>query len=246
VEVATAPAVRPHRTSARDGIPTRRPRRRITRQTVVHALVVVLALVPAAWAIYGVVSDVFLGTRHFGSNPIKAVEHYTGDWTLRFLALTLAVTPARRITGWNRLARYRRTFGLLAFTYVSLHLLTYAVLDVELSWGDLVADVIKRPYITIGMAGFLLFLPLAVTSTRGWIRRLGRRWTVLHRAVYVIVVLGTIHFWMSVKKDITDPLAFATIFGALLAWRAFTAWNGSRPSALGSRRHVTDRTHLDR
>ena len=212
-------------------IPPRRGRW-ATRRTVVHAIVIVAGLVPACWAIYGASSDLLLGTRHFGSNPIKEIEHFTGDWTLRFLVLTLLVTPARRITGFNALARYRRTFGLLAFTYVSLHLITYTGLDIALSWSDLVADVIKRPYITIGMAGFLLFLPLAVTSTRGWIRRLGRRWTLLHRAVYAIVILGTIHFWMSVKKDVTDPLVFALVFASLLGWRAWMAWRRRADDAM--------------
>lgn len=198
--------------------PSRVPRR---APRLVHWLVTALALLPAVWAVYGAVSDLFLGTRHFGSNPIKEIEHFTGDWTLRFLALSLAVTPVRRLAGWNGLARYRRTFGLLAFTYVCLHLLTYAVLDVELTWRDLVDDVLDRPYITIGMAAFLLLVPLAVTSTRGWIRRLGKRWTALHRAVYVVVVLGTIHYWMSVKKDVTDPLLFALLFAVLLGWRVW-------------------------
>jgi sulfoxide reductase heme-binding subunit YedZ len=189
------------------------------KRDALHLLVVIVGLVPAGYAVYGVLSDVFLGTRHFGSNPIKEVEHFTGDWILRFLAATLAVTPIRRLTSWNWLARYRRSFGLLAFTYASLHLLTYFVLDVELSWTDLVDDVADRIYITIGMAAFALLVPLAVTSTKAMIRRLGKRWVVLHRAIYVIVVLGVIHFWMSVKKDITDPLIFAVIFGVLLAYR---------------------------
>lgn len=244
VDVAGGPPHRKDRPARGDGadhsiappaIPPR-GRRRPGRQTLIHAAVIAVGLVPALWAVYGASSDLLFGTRHFGSNPIKAIEHFTGDWTLRFLALTLAVTPARRLTGINALARYRRTFGLLAFTYVSLHLLTYAGLDIALSWSDLVADVIKRPYITIGMAGFLLFLPLAVTSTRGWIRRLGRRWTVLHRAVYVIVILGTIHFWMSVKKDITDPLLFALIFALLLGWRAWMTWRRRSSGALASAR----------
>lgn len=177
-------------------------------------------LLPAAWLIFGFTSDLLSGTRYFSANPIKEMEHYTGDWNLRFLALTLAVTPAMRLTGWGWLIRYRRIFGLFAFLYIVLHLSIYFVLDVELDWALLVEDVTDRTYITLGMLGFLLLVPLAITSTKGWIRRLGnRRWTALHRAVYAAAVLGTVHFWMSVKRDITDPLLFALIFAALFAYR---------------------------
>lgn len=184
---------------------------------------VALGLLPALWGAGAAVSDLHFGTRYFGANPIKEIEHFAGGWILRFLALTLAISPARRIFGVNGLAPYRRTFGLLAFVYAGIHLLVYAVLDVELSARDLVTDVAKRPYITIGMAGFLLLVPLAVTSTNGWIRRLGRRWGALHRAVYLVPILGTVHFWMSVKRDVTRPLAYALVFAALLLWRAWEA-----------------------
>lgn len=183
-------------------------------------VVLVLTLVPLLIGAYGVISDLFLGTRWFGSNPIKEAEHFTGEWTLRMLMLTLAVTPARRLLGWNWLARYRRMLGVTAFFYGLVHLLIYFVLDVELDWMQLVEDIAKRPYVTIGMLAFLLMLPLAITSTAGMVRRLGgKRWAALHRLIYVIVVLGTIHFWMAVKKDITDPLIYASIFAALLGWR---------------------------
>jgi sulfoxide reductase heme-binding subunit YedZ len=183
-------------------------------------VVFVVCLIPAAWVIAAIASDFFQGTRLLGSNPIKEAEHFTGRWVLRFLMVTLAVTPIRQTLGWNWLQRYRRMLGLFAFAYATLHLSIYFFLDLELAWGDLAADIVKRPYITIGMAAFVLLVPLAVTSTAKMVRRLGgKRWAVLHRLIYVIVVLGTIHFWMAVKRDITDPLIFAVIFAFLLGYR---------------------------
>jgi methionine sulfoxide reductase heme-binding subunit len=183
-------------------------------------VVFVVCLVPAAWVIVAIASDFFQGTRLLGSNPIKEAEHFTGRWVLRFLMVTLAVTPIRQTLGWNWLQRYRRMLGLFAFAYATLHLSIYFFLDLELAWGDLAADIVKRPYITIGMAAFVLLAPLAVTSTAKMVKRLGgKRWAALHRLIYVIVVLGTIHFWMAVKRDITDPLIFAAIFAVLLGYR---------------------------
>jgi methionine sulfoxide reductase heme-binding subunit len=190
------------------------------------------SLVPAVWVIAAIASDYFNGTRLLGSNPIKEAEHFTGRWVLRFLMFTLAVTPIRRTFGWNWLQRYRRMLGLFAFFYATLHLSIYFLLDLELVWGDLAADIIKRPYITIGMTAFLLLVPLAATSTAKMVRRLGgKRWAALHRAIYVIVVLGTIHFWMAVKRDITDPLLFALIFAVLLGYR-LVAWRRRRAAVM--------------
>jgi len=186
------------------------------------AALIVASCIPAAIALAAMGSDVLGGTRFFGSNPIKEGEHFLGEWTLRFLMATLAVTPLRALLGWNWLAKHRRTMGLFAFGYVTLHWLTYALLDVQLDWGELVKDLMKRPYIMIGMAGLLLMVPLAITSTKNMIRRLGgRRWNRLHQLVYVISVLGVIHFWMSVKQDIEDPLLFASIFAVLGLWRVW-------------------------
>ena len=183
-------------------------------------VVLVVCLIPAAWVIVAIASDFFQGTRLLGSNPIKEAEHFTGRWVLRFLMFVLAVTPIRQTLGWNWLQRYRRMLGLFAFAYATLHLSIYFFLDLELAWGDLAADIVKRPYITIGMAAFVLLAPLAVTSTAKMVKRLGgKRWAALHRLIYVIVVLGTIHFWMAVKRDITDPLIFAAIFAFLLGYR---------------------------
>ncbi len=138
--------------------------------------------------------------------------------------------------GW--LIRYRRTFGLFAFFYACVHLTVYAVLDVELTWSDMVADVAKRLYITIGMTALVLMIPLAVTSTKGWIRRMGnKRWNALHRLVYVSAVLGLVHYWMSVKKDITEPALFGLVFAVLLGWRAWRSW-GHRSRAEGVNRSL--------
>ncbi len=194
-------------------------------------LVFVVCLIPAAWVVFAIASDFFSGTRLLGSNPIKEAEHFTGRWVLRFLMFTLAVTPIRQTLGWNWLQRYRRMLGLFAFAYATMHLSIYFFLDLELAWGDLWADIVKRPYITIGMAAFALLVPLAVTSTAKMVKRLGgKRWAALHRSIYVIVVLGTIHFWMAVKRDITLPLIFALIFAVLLGYRV-VAWRRRKLTA---------------
>jgi methionine sulfoxide reductase heme-binding subunit len=194
-------------------------------------VVFAVSLVPALWVIGAIASDYFNGTRLLGSNPIKEAEHFTGRWVLRFLIFTLAVTPIRQTFGWNWLQKYRRMLGLFAFFYALIHLSIYFVLDLELVWGDLAEDIIKRPYITIGMAAFTLLIPLAVTSTAKMVKRLGgKRWAALHRSIYVIVILGTIHFWMAVKRDITDPLIFALIFAVLLGYR-LVVWRRRRAVA---------------
>jgi methionine sulfoxide reductase heme-binding subunit len=196
-------------------------------------LVFVLCLIPFVYLAYGFSSDFFRGTRIFGSEPIKEIEHFAGDWILRFLVITLSITPLSRITGQGWLVRYRRMFGLFAFFYATLHVLIYAILDVELSWSIMVEDVAKRIYITIGMTAFVMLLALAVTSTNGWVRRLGSaRWKKLHRLVYVIVILGTIHYWMSVKRDIRDPAMYALIFAMLLGYRTYKS-RGSRVESRG-------------
>jgi len=160
-----------------------------------------------------------LVTGGLGPNPIEEVLHRLGLWTLRTLLLTLAVTPLRRLTGWNTLVRYRRLLGLTAFTYGSLHLLAYVGLDQFFDLPILLQDLTKRPFINIGMLGWLCLLLLAVTSTRGWVTRLGRNWTRLHRLVYLAASAGVIHFWWSVKKDIREPAVYAGVLLVLLAAR---------------------------
>ena len=154
------------------------------------------------------------------ANPIEFVEHWFGDWTMRFLLLTLAVTPARKLLHLPLLIRYRRLLGLFAFFYVCLHFLAWVVLDHFFAWHEMWADVLKRRFITVGFAGFVLLVPLAITSTKAWIRRLGKRWQRLHRLVYATAVLGVIHYWWLVKSDHTKPLQYAVILAALFAARA--------------------------
>jgi sulfoxide reductase heme-binding subunit YedZ len=189
--------------------------------------VIAASLYPAAWVAFGLWSDLTQNTRYLGANPVEEMEHYLGEWNIRFLVLTLAVTPVLKTTGWGWLIRYRRIFGLLAFFYISLHLSVYFVLGVELSAGRAIEDVAERLYITLGMAGFLLLVPLALTSTKGWIRRLGnRRWNALHWLVFPAVVLGMTHYFMAVKRDIREPLFYAALFGALFAYRLWARKTG--------------------
>lgn len=192
-------------------------------------LLLALSAAPAFWLAFALYSDFARGTRFLGSDPIKEAEHGYGEMTLRMLLATLAITPLRRITGWNWLAKHRRTLGLLAFAYGMLHLLTWAIIDVQLIIDDLVGwdvvktDLFERPFITIGMLALLLMLPLALTSTTGMIRRLGKSWVRLHRLVYVIAVLGLVHFFMAVKLDWREPLVYALALAALLGWRVVDA-----------------------
>jgi sulfoxide reductase heme-binding subunit YedZ len=156
--------------------------------------------------------------------------HTLGTWGLNFLLLTLAVSPLREFTGWPHWLRFRRLLGLYAFAYLLLHLLAYVVVDQGLAWDVLVEDVLERPWITIGVAGLLLLVPLAVTSTRGWMRRLGRRWTSLHRLVYPATALGLWHFYWQVKLDVREPLLYALAFALLMAWRV-RRWRRRRVAA---------------
>ncbi|MGH3117466.1 MAG: sulfite oxidase heme-binding subunit YedZ [Vicinamibacterales bacterium] len=165
-----------------------------------------------------------------GANPIEAVTLATGRWTLRLLLVTLAVTPVRRVTGWNRLVGFRRMLGLFAFFYATLHFAIYLAIDQFFDWETIVEDVTKRPFITAGFAAFVLLIPLAVTSTKGWIRRLGRRWQQLHRLIYVSAMLAVVHFIWKVKSDLRDPLFYATILAILLVARA-GYWISRRPAA---------------
>jgi sulfoxide reductase heme-binding subunit YedZ len=194
-----------------------------------HPLIIVLALIPLGWAAFALGSDLFGDTRYFGSEPIKESEHFTGKWALRFLLLTLAITPAIRITQQGWLIKYRRTFGLIAFLYACVHLSIYFGLDIELMWDLLVEDVLDRTYITLGMTALLLLIPLALTSTKASIRRLGsKRWNALHRLIYISAVLGCIHFYMAVKRDVREPLVYITILATLLGYRMVAERRKSR------------------
>jgi methionine sulfoxide reductase heme-binding subunit len=156
----------------------------------------------------------------FGANPIEFITHATGDWTIRFLVITLAITPLRKILRQPQLIRFRRMLGLFAFFYGCLHFSTWIGLDKFFAWSDMWKDVQKRRFITVGFAAFVLMIPLAVTSTAGMIRRLGgKRWQMLHRAIYLSAILGVIHYYWLVKSDVRKPLLYAVIVGILLAYR---------------------------
>jgi methionine sulfoxide reductase heme-binding subunit len=186
-------------------------------------LVFALCLIPFAYLLYrGAAGDL-------GVNPIEEITLVTGRWTLRFLLLTLAITPIRRILKWNEAIRYRRMLGLFAFFYACLHLTTYVVLDQFFDWQTIVEDVTKRPFIMAGAGAFLLLVPLAVTSTRGWIRRLGRDWARLHMLIYPAAILGVVHFTWKVKSDLASPLRYAVVLGVLLLFRAVWAARPARP-----------------
>ena len=179
-------------------------------------MVFLLASAPALWAAAGAFN---LAGISLGANPVEALLDLFGLWSLRFLLLTLAITPLRNWTGQTWLLGYRRMLGLFAFFYVSLHLATYVVLDQGLRLAPLVEDVLKRPFITIGMLAMVLMLPLAITSTRGWMKRLGRGWKRLHRLVYAVAILGVWHYYWQVKLDTLEPLVYAVILLILLAER---------------------------
>jgi sulfoxide reductase heme-binding subunit YedZ len=154
------------------------------------------------------------------ANPIEFITHTTGDWTLRFLIITLAVTPLRKILHIPQLIRFRRMFGLFAFFYACLHFSTWIGLDKFFAWSEMWKDVEKRRFITVGFAGFVLMIPLAITSTAGWIRRLGgKRWQLLHRLIYLSAIAGVIHYYWLVKSDERKPLAYGCVVAILLAWR---------------------------
>lgn len=166
-----------------------------------------------------------------GANPIEVITHATGDWTLRFLLITLAITPIRKLTGRLWLIRYRRMFGLFAFFYGTLHFLTYIWLDKFFDLHEMLHDVAKRRFITVGFTGFVLLIPLAVTSTKGWIRRLGgKRWQALHRLIYFSAIAGVIHYWWLVKADIRLPLEYGVILAVLLGYR-IAVWAGPKLAA---------------
>ena len=199
-------------------------------KAVVHAA----ALAPAAYLAWQVAEVWRTGSDALGADPVAAIEHRTGLWALRLLLLTLAITPLRQLTGQSVLLRFRRMLGLYAFFYASLHLAAYLVFDLGGYWAQIFEEIAKRPYITIGFTAWLLLVPLAITSTLGWMRRLGRRWGQLHRLVYAVAVLAVLHFWWLVKSDIREPLLYAAILAVLLGWRAWKAFSRRRTAAAHS------------
>jgi sulfoxide reductase heme-binding subunit YedZ len=203
-----------------------------------------LCLAPLAAMLLGLFA---VGGFDLGANPVEELLHRCGKWGLKFLLITLAITPGRWLLRWNWLISFRRLLGLFAFFYIALHFTVYIVLDRQLDLSTVVEDVLERPYITIGMAAFLMLIPLAATSTRGMMRRLGRRWKQLHRLVYVIATLGVWHFYWQVKLDVLEPLLYAGVLAVLLGVRVRRRWparpaptvtaaNRSRPAGGALRR----------
>jgi sulfoxide reductase heme-binding subunit YedZ len=184
----------------------------------IKGVVFCLGLAPLAWLGW-------LGWHdRLGANPIERITHFTGDWTLRLIVATLAITPLRKLLGIPALIRYRRMIGLFAFFYGSLHFLTYIWLDKFFDLHDMVKDIGKRPFITVGFTAFVLLIPLAVTSTAGWIRRLGgKRWQRLHRLIYATAALAVVHYYWLVKSDVRLPLFYAAVVALLLGYR-LAAW----------------------
>lgn len=180
-----------------------------------------------------VAAFVFGAPLDLGPNPAQTIEHTTGDWCLNFLLLTLTISPLRRLTGWNKLIRYRRMLGLFAFFYGLLHVCAYIAFDQVFRFDAILADIAKRPFITVGMAALVLMVPLAITSTRGWIRRLGgKNWNLLHRLVYATAILGVVHYWWLVKRDITWPMIYGAILVLLLGARLVMAFHSHRKNTL--------------
>jgi sulfoxide reductase heme-binding subunit YedZ len=209
------------------------------RNRTLKPIVFTLALVPLLRLLWlGFVDGL-------GANPIATITHQTGLWTLTLLLVTLAITPARRITGQLWLIQYRRMLGLFAFFYAVLHMLTYVWLDQFFDFHAMYKDIVKRPFITMGSAAFLMLVPLALTSTQSAIRRLGRHWQQLHRLVYFSAVAGVIHFIWLVKKDIRQPLLYAYVLAALLGYRVFAAvrkrynsWQTARAASRVAEKHA--------
>lgn len=180
---------------------------------LVQLAAVAVGLLPFLWLCFAAPTD------RLGANPIEEITQVTGESTLRLLLLTLAVTPLRRVFGLSWLAPLRRTFGLLAFFYGTLHMLTWLALDQFFDWELIVEDVLERRFITAGMLGYLCMVPLAVTSTRGWMRRLGRRWNTLHALAYAAAIAGVVHYAWLVKADLLPPLVYGAALALLLAYR---------------------------
>src|SRR5688572_6949071 len=195
---------------------------------VLKPFVFLLCLVPFFWLIWAAFNNAL------GANPLDAIRDTTGRWTLRFLLITLSISPLRQLSGWNAAIRFRRMLGLFAFFYGFLHFITYVWFSQFFNFREIVIDIRERPYITFGLLAFVLMIPLAITSTKKWIGRLGgKRWQRLHRAIYVSAIAGVIHYFALVKLDIRYPFIYAAI---LLTLFGFRAWNAVRPKLVLGRK----------
>ena len=191
----------------------------------VKPLVFIVCLVPLAMLVWDGFHDAL------GANPIEKITHRTGDWSLRFLLITLSVTPLRKIFGWKQLIRLRRMFGLFAFFYVCVHFSVWIVFDHFFDLDEISKDIVKRPYVTVGFTAFILLIPLAITSTNKMMKRLGARWKQLHQLVYVIAVLGILHYLWLVKADVLQPVIHAIILLTLLSVRVWYQRMASAPQS---------------
>ena len=197
---------------------------------VIKPALYVAAVLPLAWLLFALFTGLVMG------DQVKFIQHVTGDTVLSCLMLTLTITPLRRLTGWNEIIRVRRLIGLTAFWYACLHLTTYIVFDQDLSLMEITKDIAKHPWVLVGFTAFLCLVPLAITSTNGWVRRLGgKRWRRLHRLVYVAAAAGVLHYFWLVKKDTTYPLIYGVVLLVLLLSRIWRAVNRARarPSPAG-------------
>lgn len=196
----------------------------------VKVLVHLACLLPLARLLYGAYHN------DLGANPIEVITRSTGTWTLVFLLVTLSVAPLRRLPRLHWLIRLRRLLGLWAFAYACLHFTTYVWLDRELIWPEIPPDIIKRPFITVGFIGFVLLVPLALTSTKAAVRWLtGRRWQMLHRLVYLSAICGVVHYLWLVKADMTQPVIYGVILAALLGYRLLARFSARAPSRLAAK-----------
>jgi sulfoxide reductase heme-binding subunit YedZ len=196
---------------------------------VIKPALYVAAVLPLAWLLFALFSGLVMG------DQVKFIQHVTGDTVLSCLMLTLTITPLRRLTGWNEIIRVRRLIGLTAFWYACLHFSSYVVFDQSLSISEIMTDIAKHPWVLVGFTAFLCLIPLAITSTNGWVRRLGgKRWRRLHRLVYVAAAAGVLHYFWLVKKDITYPLTYGVVLLVLLLsrlwWAADRAWARRTPA----------------
>jgi sulfoxide reductase heme-binding subunit YedZ len=204
----------------------------ITR--VVKPVLYGAATLPFAWMMFALLSGLVMG------DEVKFMQHVTGDTALTCLMLTLAVTPLRRLTGWNEIIRVRRLIGLTAFWYACIHLSTYLVFDQSLSLDEILRDIVKHPWVLVGFTAFLCLVPLAITSTSGWVRRLGgKRWQRLHRLVYVAAAAGVLHYFWLVKKDVTFPVGYGAVLLVLLGSRLWL-----RPKRAPARRGPATETEI--
>lgn len=194
---------------------------------LLKVVVLILALVPLGMLVYGAAMG------NLSANPIKDITEETGIWTLRFVVITLSITPLRKITGWSRLARFRRMVGLFAFFYGFLHFTTYVYLDQFFAFDEILKDVAKRPFITVGFAAFVLMIPLAITSPNRVVRWMGgKRWQLLHRLVYGVALCGVFHYLWLVKADTSRPLRYGAVVAALLFFRV---WDYLKSRGIGRR-----------